>query len=577
MHVLADRYRLVTPIGKGGMAAVWRADDLVLDRTVAVKLLSPGLTTDAVPGDLIRREARAAAKLCHPHIAAVYDYGEEAVGDAIQPYIVMEYVPGSTVAQRIARDGPMEWPDAAALGAEVASALAAAHGIGLVHRDVKPGNVMLTSAGAKVVDFGVCAAAGDRPTDAAGRIWGTPAYLPPEQLHQGEALPAGDVYGLGLLLYECLTGRPPWRLTGVDEVLAQRRRIPVPELPEAPSLPADVTRLYHRCLAAAPQHRPSAEQAATVLALAAEGRQVLRRGVPAIAAQAHGMAATVAHRRPALSRKMAVTVAAPVLVAAGLLAVQLPGSGSPRDVAEADMPAQDRTAAVPSCAAEYTGRRDGAGSFTARLRMTNTGERTMRHWTLRFMVPDGQQVAETSGGTWTQHRGTVRIKAAQPVAPGGTVTMSLSGTVDAHSDEVPDGFAVDGVACARAVTRVRASTTPHAVRPARATHTGSSPDGPRRRATRSTTSPPSATDPTAPVSPTSRAPEPDQSSGFPSPEPRPTRSAGAPTVSPSTGATVPDDPPATRPEPSTSAPAHEPDSAPSTGPPRPATESPSPR
>ncbi|WFE40041.1 serine/threonine-protein kinase [Micromonospora sp. WMMD998] len=262
---LHDRYVLRERIGLGGMSEVWRADDEVLHRPVAVKALAGRLAADPQLRATIQREARAAARLTHPHVTQVYDYGEATLpGGVVTPYLVMELVDGQTLADRLA-GGPLAWPDAVRTGGEVAAALAAAHRIGVVHRDVKPANVMLTETGAKVLDFGIAAPAGPHQpvTGPAGEpLAGTPAYFAPERLDPGPTHPAGDVYALGVLLYRSLTGRPPLPVRTWDDVLDLRDRRPaVPPL-RVPGLPADVAALVLDCLAVDPARRPTATQVA---------------------------------------------------------------------------------------------------------------------------------------------------------------------------------------------------------------------------------------------------------------------------------------------------------------------------
>ncbi|MFI2713622.1 serine/threonine-protein kinase [Micromonospora sp. NPDC018662] len=262
---LHDRYVLRERIGLGGMSEVWRADDEVLHRPVAVKALAGRLAADPQLRATIQREARAAARLTHPHVTQVYDYGEATLpGGVVTPYLVMELVAGQTLADRLA-GGPLAWPDAVRTAGQVAAALAAAHRIGVVHRDVKPANVMLTETGAKVLDFGIAAPAGPRQptTGPAGEpLAGTPAYFAPERLDPGPTHPAGDVYALGALLYRSLTGRPPLPVRTWDDVVDLRdRRPPVPPL-RVPGLPADVAELTLACLALDPARRPTAAQVA---------------------------------------------------------------------------------------------------------------------------------------------------------------------------------------------------------------------------------------------------------------------------------------------------------------------------
>ncbi|MFI6824101.1 serine/threonine-protein kinase [Micromonospora sp. NPDC050187] len=266
---LHDRFVLRARIGLGGMSEVWRADDEVLHRPVAVKALAGQLAADPELRATIGREARAAARLTHPHVTQVYDYGEATLaGGVVVPYLVMELVEGENLADRLNR-GPLAWPDAVRLGGQVAAALAAAHRIGVVHHDVKPGNVMLTDTGAKVLDFGIAALAGPHHPlagrDGGEPLMGTPAYIAPERLAAGATDPASDVYALGALLYRTLTGRAPLPVrTWEDAWAVHGRGSPVPPL-GIPELPADVDRLVMACLAADPARRPAAADVATRL------------------------------------------------------------------------------------------------------------------------------------------------------------------------------------------------------------------------------------------------------------------------------------------------------------------------
>jgi serine/threonine-protein kinase len=275
---LGGRYRLVERLGDGGMSVVWRAYDEVLGRPVAVKVLAGERVRDAESRSWIRAEAKAAARLSHPHISGVYDYGE-ARGDSDErvPYVVMELVAGPTLAQRL-EEGPLPVRTALLVCAQVAAALAAAHARGLVHRDIKPGNVILSPVGAKVVDFGIAAVAGARESIDGGVLWGTPAYLAPERLCGGEVVPASDVYALGLLLYRLLAGGSPWPVETVTQMLiAQQYREPS-RLPPLTGVDPAVTDLCRRCLAKDPAERPDAAEAARVLAEASGWRVTSEAG-----------------------------------------------------------------------------------------------------------------------------------------------------------------------------------------------------------------------------------------------------------------------------------------------------------
>jgi Protein kinase domain len=267
--VLGNRYRLVDRIGKGGMGVVWRAYDEVLDRRVAVKVLAADFVKDADFRHRVLAEARAAGRLNHPHIAAVYDYGESTTdsGDPV-PYLVMELLNGPSLEQRLSRGSTFTVEQALGICAEVASALAAGHAHGLVHRDVKPGNVMLTPRGAKVVDFGLAAVAGELE-DHGPIMLGTPAYLAPERLSGHPVVAATDVYALGLLLYRLLAGRLPWTAETTTQMLdAHVYQEPEP-LPRLAGVPPVVSDLIRRCLAKEPEKRPPSSEMTVTLAQAA--------------------------------------------------------------------------------------------------------------------------------------------------------------------------------------------------------------------------------------------------------------------------------------------------------------------
>lgn len=222
--VLAGRYVLEEHIATGGMAAVWRAHDEVLARTVAIKILHQDLSRHATIRERFRREAVAAAKLVHPGIVSLFDTGV----DGGRVYLVIEYIQGQTLAQ-VTQDEPLDPGEAARIGARVASALGHAHTRGIVHRDIKPANILLAdggaglSAGVKVTDFGIAKAARDSTLTATGRVMGTAAYVAPEQL-RGQATDARtDLYSLGLVLYEAVTGHRAF--VGDDPVAVGQARL----------------------------------------------------------------------------------------------------------------------------------------------------------------------------------------------------------------------------------------------------------------------------------------------------------------------------------------------------------------
>lgn len=262
--LLGGRYQLVGQIARGGMASVWVAVDNRLTRRVAVKILDPALARDAALRDRFRREAVAAAGLSHPGIVGTNDTGED--GDTV--YIVMELIDGQTLRQVMIERGPMPVAEVCDLGAQIAAALDAAHRSGLVHRDVKPGNVLVQRDGrVKVTDFGIAKATGDADLTRTGTIMGTARYLAPEQVEGGVVDPRADVYALGLVLWECLVGEPAFR--GDSELATAVARLhhdpPAvrslrPDVPEA--LSSAIARATHREVAA---RTPSAAELRTQL------------------------------------------------------------------------------------------------------------------------------------------------------------------------------------------------------------------------------------------------------------------------------------------------------------------------
>lgn len=264
---LGGRYRLQNELGRGGMAVVWRALDEVLGRPVAVKVLARGYAGDERFRARILHEARAAATLSHPFIAQIYDFGESDEDGCPVPYVVMELINGPTLQQRVAR-GPIPPRTVFRICGEIAAALAVAHADGLVHRDIKLANVMVTPAGVKVVDFGIAAVAG--PASPEDALLGTPAYLAPERFTGGAIEPASDVYALGVLLYRLLAGVSPWSVETTTQMLTAHVHLEPEPLPRLPGVPETIAALVGRCLAKDPADRPDAAQVSAALGDAAE-------------------------------------------------------------------------------------------------------------------------------------------------------------------------------------------------------------------------------------------------------------------------------------------------------------------
>ena len=251
--ILGGRYRLVELLGQGGMATIYRAADTQLGRDVAVKLLRPEYLRDPDFSSRFRQEAQNAASLNHPNVVSVYDYGEDPNG----PYIVMELVDGEDLATILRRNGALPASQAARIGASVARALAAAHARGIVHRDVKPGNVLIGRDGrVKVVDFGIARAVAEAQMTLPGTTLGSVHYFSPEQARGEPATNESDVYSLGIVMYERLTGVRPWEGDSAASVALARLSGPVPD-PAAvrSSVPPDLAAITRKALAPLPIDR----------------------------------------------------------------------------------------------------------------------------------------------------------------------------------------------------------------------------------------------------------------------------------------------------------------------------------
>jgi serine/threonine-protein kinase len=260
----ADRYRVERPLGRGGMARVDLARDVELDRLVAVKVLADSLAGDAELRERFVREGRLAARLAHPNVVAVLDAGEV---DGL-PFIVMEYVDGETLADVVRREDALPCDRAVGLAVQALDGLEHAHAAGLVHRDVKPGNLLLRRDGQlKIGDFGIARALEQSGLTEAGTILGTAAYLAPEQARGEDVGQAADVYGLAAVLYELLTGRPPRQVSSLGE-LADAVEAPITPVRDlAPDVPEPVEEAVMSGLAARPDARPTAAELRGALAL----------------------------------------------------------------------------------------------------------------------------------------------------------------------------------------------------------------------------------------------------------------------------------------------------------------------
>jgi serine/threonine-protein kinase len=291
--MLGGRYRLIREIARGGMGTVWEAEDTLLDRHVAVKLLHAQFADDPEFLERFRREARAAARLSHPNIVSIYDVGEDV--ETRTPFIVMELVEGGNLKERIQRSAPMPDSEIRAVGAALAATLEFAHRRGIVHRDVKPQNVLLDEDGRpRLTDFGIAQAMASQGLTRTGAVMGSVHYLAPEQVRGRPAGPQSDLYSLGAVLYEMATGRVPFEAeTDLAIALAH-----VEELPAAPRalnahLGPDLERIILRSLAKSPEDRfPNGGELAAELRAAA---------APPVAVRTRANAEAVTQRIPTVA------------------------------------------------------------------------------------------------------------------------------------------------------------------------------------------------------------------------------------------------------------------------------------
>jgi serine/threonine protein kinase len=275
--LLSARYRLDERIATGGMGDVWRGTDETLGRTVAIKILLPALLEEPGFSERFRLEARTMATINHPGVVDIYDYGS----DQQVAYLVMEYVEGDALSRTLARVGRLTPARTMALIAQAAEALQAAHLKGIVHRDVKPGNLLVRANGTLVLtDFGIARSAVASQLTAAGAVLGTASYLAPEQASGQTATTASDIYSLGVVAYQCLSGRRPFEGDNPIEIAMKHVRMAPPALP--PDVPPAVRAIVERAMAKDPGARwPSAaifgaaaRQAAAVVSSEQSGRAV---------------------------------------------------------------------------------------------------------------------------------------------------------------------------------------------------------------------------------------------------------------------------------------------------------------
>lgn len=500
------------------MSVVWRGHDELLGRPVAVKILNVDYY-DANFTERVRREAKAVARLSHPHIATVYDYGESVLApkpagrpaDEAIPYIVMELVDGESLA-RVLRRGPLSWPTAVGICAQVAAALAAAHQYGVVHRDISPSNIMISIDGVKVIDFGVAATTGDRND---GVIFGTPAYLAPERLSGGLAQPATDVYGLGIVLYEALTGHLPWVAKSTSQMITAHQYVPPRPVPPIDGLPEQITALCNSCLSVDPAQRPGSGRAYVLLAEAARHGDRRHAALAAHPANQANLTPTdtrvltrfahepmdasadtvqIDERPPPGKRRLRRERSGMFILPALLMIVlisclglselraqggrltgpspspstklpsnQSPGAQAPA-LAEPKLPEQEKPAPqvlaeAPAkaigCAVSYRATASWIFGYAGLVTIANTSDAAISGWTLKFKLPEGEQLSGGWNGHWTQNGRTVTVEDADynaTLSPGAAVSLGFLGRTreslrgNAEPGEA-SGFRLNGQSC----------------------------------------------------------------------------------------------------------------------------------
>ncbi|MDJ0383404.1 serine/threonine-protein kinase [Streptomyces sp. G-G2] len=409
--VLVGRYRLSEAIGRGGMGRVWRAHDDLLHRTVAVKELTAGLyvaeADRAVLHARTQKEARAAARIAHPAVVTVHDVFEHDD----RPWIVMEYIDGPSLAEAAKAAGRIEPREAARIGLHVLGALRAAHAVGVLHRDVKPGNVLLAKDGRVLLtDFGIAAIEGDSSITRTGELVGSIDYLAPERVTGGAPDPASDLWSLGATLYTAVEARSPFRRTSPISSLQAVVNDEPPALRQAGALGAVITALLRKD----PAQRPSAAETERMLVEAMEGREPksAHAYVPTRALTPEELATPAPSGRPALpsAAEPERPAGAPVPAAAtAVFGTEAPTAPAPPHPAPrtADRPTgRIRRAAVVAVVAALLG---GAGAFGI-LKYTEAHQGTAQ---------GGDRTASGSGGQSGDAKADEPVKPVEATVPEG--------------------------------------------------------------------------------------------------------------------------------------------------------------
>lgn len=431
-ELIDGRYRLVSCIGRGSMGAVWRARDERLDRVVALKLVvvrgvSPDDASEREAVGRARREGRITARLQHPNAISVHDVVEH---DG-RPCLVMEYLPSKSLSEVVETHGVLQPTEVATIGFQIASALAAAHELGIVHRDVKPDNVLLADDGtAKITDFGIARAPDDGAVTAAGILAGTPAYLAPEVATGSETSPRSDVFSLGSTLYAAFEGKPPY---GMDQnTIALLHQVAYGEI-TPPTRGGAVADLLVEMLRRDPAARPTMAEVADRFEKVLAGSSPLPASpLPPNAAQpgTRQMAALPEQRRGStvgrwLGLGLPVTAA---VIAVGLVvahqfgvhpqAFPAPSTTTSSPVAAAPPPtttssgAADPVSVSGGCEARYDVMNSWSTGYQAAVTITNLTGGQLTGWQVSWRLPGGQHVTSLWNGTFSQQGAVLVVRNA---------------------------------------------------------------------------------------------------------------------------------------------------------------------
>ncbi|GLY40609.1 serine/threonine protein kinase [Amycolatopsis sp. NBRC 101858] len=425
-QLIAGRYRLVDRIGQGAMGVVWRARDERLDRVVAVKQLGYDPSGGGQGGPRALREARLTARLRHPHAITVHDVVEHDGA----PYLVMEYLPSQSLADVLLERESLPADQVARIGEQVASALAAAHAEGIVHRDVTPGNVLITPDGVtKIADFGISRATGEGTVTGGGFIAGTPAYLAPEVAGGAEAGFPADVFSLGATLYRALEGIPPFGTD--DNTIVLLKRIARDEV-TPPKHTGPLAEVLGRLLQRDPAQRPAMAEVQELFEAVTGGR-------PLPPPRPRPRTETRMLRVPRRPRRRAVLASAggAVLLALGVVIgtalvpdattpIAAPVSSTPPATPP---PTTTTPAADLGCSASYALTTSWPGGYQVQVTIRNDHGTGLRGWSVRWSLPAGHHIAGLWNGTFTVDGTTVTVDNADwnaKLDAGGSTTFGFN-------------------------------------------------------------------------------------------------------------------------------------------------------